>query len=162
MLVFMFPVRSSSQTGFSLIELVAVMILLGVLAVTALPRFTGKSDFSLYSARDQITAGARLAQQRAMIDRHSDLCYRLVIASNVLALQYEDSLSVIENIGPSEEWRSGIVIDADVSVSDATVYFDGLGNVLSACGGLQLSSITTINIDSLAVCINPVGYIYDC
>lgn len=154
--------RSFVQTGFSLIELVAVMILLGVLAVTALPRFTGKSDFSVYSARDQITAGARLAQQRAMTDRQSDLCYRLAIASNVLALQHQDSSAVIQSFGPSEEWRDGIVIDTDVSVSDATVYFDGLGNVLSACSGSQLSSITTISIDSLAVCINPVGYIYDC
>lgn len=162
--------RAASHSGFSLIELVSVMLLLGILAVIALPRFTDSTDFSTYTAQDQIIAGARMAQQYAMYDRSSGACYGLIITVNTLAVK--QWLGGVEaDIGPSEEWRSGITIDSGVPISSATVYFDGLGNVINItdpavnCIGSQKTTLTTITIGSpatLNVCINPVGYIYAC
>ena len=50
------------QTGFTLIELVAVIVLLGILAVTALPRFMNLQQ----DARAAVLDGARAAIQGGM------------------------------------------------------------------------------------------------
>lgn len=49
------------QSGFTLIELVAVIVLLGILAVTALPRFVNLQG----DARTQVLQGIRAALQGA-------------------------------------------------------------------------------------------------
>ncbi|MCR8923052.1 type II secretion system GspH family protein [Dasania sp. GY-MA-18] len=158
----LFQVKNS---GFTLIELVSVMVLLGVLAVAAIPTFTGSDDFSAYSAQDQIITGARMAQQRAMYDRAAGSCYFLNIASNNISVIRIAGAS-FGTIGPTEEWRNGIAVDADVVIADAQVFFDGLGNAIDACpgSGAPLAGVQTITIGAagLAVCVNPAGYIYAC
>jgi len=112
------------QSGFTLIELVSVVVLLGVLAVTTLPRYTGNQDFDAYTSRDQIIAGARMAQQRAMYDR-SGTCYTLNIGSNNIRVQRDDVVGP-PYIGPTTEWRNGIAIDTAISIAadtDVTVFF---------------------------------------
>ncbi|WP_019528132.1 type IV pilin protein [Dasania marina] len=157
--------KAASQSGFTLIELVSVMVLLGVLAVAAIPSFTGTNDFSAYSAQDQIIAAARMAQQRAMYDRNPSSCYFLDITSNVISV-VRLAGPIFEKIGPTEEWRNGIVVDADVAIVDTRIFFDGLGNALDGCPsvGTQFSLEQKINIAAmgLAVCVNPVGYVHAC
>ena len=55
-----------TQTGFTIIELVTVIILLGILAVYVLPKFNGSSSFEAYTYRTQLISALRLTQQRAM------------------------------------------------------------------------------------------------
>ena len=51
------------QTGFTLIELVAVIVLLGILAVTALPRFVNLQA----DAKEAVLEGTKAAVQGAMV-----------------------------------------------------------------------------------------------
>ena len=155
------------NAGFTLVELVSVIVLMGILMVTIAPRFLGKGGFVEYAVRDQIIAGARMAQQRAMYNQ--DFCYRLQIDSGVITVQGRvvGSGDPYENIGPDEGWRSGIVIEAGVTVNDTTFYFDGLGNALSDtldCAGNTLAE-TTLSVQgetTTTVCINGVGYVRAC
>lgn len=153
----MFFLKTAHQSGFTLIELVSVMVLLAVLAVAAIPSFTSSDDFSAYSAQDQIIAGARMAQQWAMYDRAAGNCYRLNVTANTIRVQRNNI-----NYGPTEEWRNGIATEALIT-GDTLIYFDGLGNAIDACPPAGVQNAAQIDIDpSLAVCINPVGYVYAC
>ncbi|MGK0442420.1 MAG: MSHA pilin protein MshC [Pseudohongiellaceae bacterium] len=159
--------QANSESGFTLIEMVSVMVLLGILAVTAIPSFTGTDDFSAYSAQDQIIAGARMAQQRAMYDRAADNCYSLNIASNVITVQrFFSATGITAPVGPTQEWLDGIIVDSDVAITPnpTNIYFDGLGNSVTSCV-LSTPVTATVAIGSpaiLNVCVNPVGYIDAC
>ena len=140
------------------------MVLLGILAITAVPRFTGSQDFEAYSIQDQILSAARMAQQRAMYDRDTNACYYADVTNNVLSVKFENGGPAV-NIGPTQEWRDGISIDSSITIANQKVYFDGLGNAIDACGGNQNVADVSFAITApfaLAVCINPAGYINEC
>lgn len=56
----------SSKRGFSLVELVTVIALLGILAAVAVPRFSGTDAYEERAATDRLISALRYAQQQAM------------------------------------------------------------------------------------------------
>lgn len=73
--------------GFTLIELVIVIIVLGVLATVAIPRFSSRSGFEDYTVRDQLIARLRLVQLQGMNadptdNAASNACYWLVVKNS--------------------------------------------------------------------------------
>ena len=152
------------SSGFTLIELVAIIILLGVLTATVGPRFVGRSGFAEYALRDQIISILRFTQQRAMYD-HSGNCYSVVIDGAV-------------NTGSIQAQRNGAAINSDynldlngdysgLGVDSQTIFFDGLGNAYqNACPptatAVALATATTISItqgEALALRVHPTGYV---
>lgn len=57
--------------GFSLIELVVVIILLGIVAAIAIPRWRGGSGFEERALHDQIVSALRYAQKSAIAARRT-------------------------------------------------------------------------------------------
>ena len=60
----MHPVR-----GFTLVELVVILIVLGILAVFAMPRFAGREPFDARAFHDSTLAALRYAQKTAIAQR---------------------------------------------------------------------------------------------
>jgi len=58
-----------ASRGFTLVELVTIMILIGILAVVALPRLNVAQDFGATSFRDRVAASLRYAQKSAVAKR---------------------------------------------------------------------------------------------
>lgn len=54
------------NSGFTLIELVIVIVLTGILAVTAIPKLIGSSSFEGQAYRDQLLQLLKTVQQQAM------------------------------------------------------------------------------------------------
>ncbi len=78
-----FSVPSGKQ-GFTLIELVIVIIVLGVLASVALPKFIGRASFEDYTVRDQLISRLYLVQLQGMnadpaTGATDNACYWLVV-----------------------------------------------------------------------------------
>lgn len=58
--------QRKDQLGFTLVELITVMVIVGILAVAVLPRFFTVSDFEDRGSADQVKSLLRFAQKTAI------------------------------------------------------------------------------------------------
>ena len=63
--------RSQQQAGFTLVELVVMIIIIGVLAVAAMPRFFDRTDFDARGFFDATMSTLRYAQKTAVAQRRT-------------------------------------------------------------------------------------------
>jgi MSHA pilin protein MshC len=73
------------QAGFTLVELVIVMVLMGVLTALGLSRFADREPFAAQAVADQLVSGLRVAQAMAVAQRRS-LYVAIASTPPVLAL----------------------------------------------------------------------------
>ncbi len=142
------PVSNSS--GFTLIELIAVIILLGVISVVALPRFYNTDTAAVQSARDQALSALFTAQQIAMARAGNGTTIQVDVDST--------SLNVTEN-GTSVTATGGtypLVLPEGVTVTagTGTYIFDKLGR--TDAGQIVLTRGST----SATLRVEASGYAY--
>ena len=61
----------AATRGFTLIELVVMILIIGILALTVLPRWRGNSGFEERAFRDELVASLRYAQKSAIAARRT-------------------------------------------------------------------------------------------
>ena len=140
--------RTQAQTGFTLIELVTVITILGLLAVAVVPRFVSTSTFESRSVEDQFISATRQAQQLALakaisanVQLQTDSTnHRIRISYNEGGLQYID-----------------IPIANNVSLTATTIGFQKNGDALVAT-----QQVIAITPGSRSVCVETTGYAHAC
>ncbi|WP_064601771.1 prepilin-type N-terminal cleavage/methylation domain-containing protein [Photobacterium sp. J15] len=162
-----------SQRGFTLIELIVVIILVGIISVTAASRFSGMSSISSPVYRDQLISSMRLTQMRAMQTR--DNCHRWLLG-NTKARQVDISQATCNtstfpgkatfwddqtaiDVGNKLNARFTITADGAPQTLPYALDFDSFGRIQKCSDGCR---VTVSGSDTLAICIESEGYIHAC
>ncbi|HNQ57178.1 MAG: GspH/FimT family pseudopilin [Burkholderiales bacterium] len=79
------------QGGMTVVELITVIVILGILAAIALPRFVVRNSFDQRGFRDQVVSSIRFARQEAIAMRR-EVCVSVITATPAsLALTFNPS-----------------------------------------------------------------------
>ncbi len=152
----------SSTLGFTLTELILVIVLLSILSLFAASRFIGKSSFSAFALQEQVISVIRQVQVNRMqsnIDGTDDN-FRLQVSSSCIGSVAACALSNIQR-----DSRSDFVADDSVQFSikddvESPIDFSLLGNPLnSASSGVSILIESTSGGSRCEVDINSQGYV---
>lgn len=118
--------------GFTLVELIVAMILIGVLAIAVVPRMSSLRGFDEIGFRDQVRAALEYARKSAVAQRRN---VRVSISGNVLTLDIASDIpegggaaTFNRSLNLPGKGTNQITAPSGVSVTpDATIVFTPLG-----------------------------------
>ena len=164
----------SARYGFTLIEIIVVVVILAIAAMLAVPMLSTAADTQLRTAGNMIAADMEYARSMA-ISRQQN--YSVVFSSannsyevqdlggNVLAhpLNSSSSLSVVFGDDSRLEDVDITSVNFD-GVADQTITFDYLGSPFSGFAGVTALTIGTIDLQAdgftMTITVEPVtGYV---
>ncbi len=159
-----------SALGFTLTELILVIVLLSILSLFAASRFIGKSSFSAFALQEQVISVIRQVQVNRMQSNveNPDGNFQLRISSSCIG-----SVAACALTGNARDARSDVVSDDSAQFStqtlgdNVTLNFSLLGNPLDASGNPLATATGGISIviedkngqSRCAVNINNQGYV---
>jgi len=160
-----------TQHGFTLVELVTVIILIGILAVVVLPKFDGSASYEAHTHRAQLISALRLTQQRAMQQTNDDYCHQLIFDNNANVSRYgiPDRTDCSKTTFPNN-WQpdaTGFEVDSKYEVSfqingvanPSAVVFDSMGRPQGNCVGGCIINVTS-GVETLQIQIESEGYVH--
>lgn len=163
--------------GFTLIELIVVVLLISVLAISVFPQINTTSDYTYISQRDQTISLLRNVQQRAMQNtQDSETCHLVRFETEVIGLSAKKNKD--GSCGTDLATTIGDVDDfLLVDVEDTYTAKGALGNNITSIAFNDLgqpcfdnndpatcatSSYVIALSDEHSVCIESEGYIHVC
>lgn len=124
--------------GFTLVELVVVIVIVGVVALIAIPRFTGVDSFRSRGFYDEATSVVRYAQKTAIAWRRQ--VFVCVTASSVAASAAAGCATPLNHPATGAPLVSNV--PAGVALSPVDFRFDGIGRLLDSAGSPSAAAIT--------------------
>jgi prepilin-type N-terminal cleavage/methylation domain-containing protein len=152
------PAHPERQRGFTMLELITVLVIAGVLAVVALPKLQGAMSFQDDAWHDSLTAALRYAQKTAVARRRL-VCADVAATSVTLTMApaYGATSCSTGVPGPSggATFATSNNSNSATAVSPGgTLYFQPNGRVTSDGAGttaatrsITLSGATTITVN---------------
>lgn len=158
--------RRCRAAGFTLVELITVMVIVGILAVVALPRMGGTSAFRSISFHDEIVAALRYAQKTAVSHRRL-VCATFTASAVTLNVAGASGATVCGAAtlnGPDGNpayARSQDPANITVSIAPAgPVYFQPAGTITADGAGTVITDYTATVTDATAISlVGATGYV---
>lgn len=138
----------TNQRGFTLTELIMVIVIVGILSVAALPRFFDNDVFQQRGAQDQVRSALRYGQKVAIAQNRQVA----VVISN--AAGTDSSCGAVLVAG-----NVACQVSSNVPVVTTTVNFNALGQPVNA-GGVVLNANTTLSLGGVNIIVErETGYV---
>ncbi|WP_395339868.1 Tfp pilus assembly protein FimT/FimU [Ningiella sp. W23] len=175
-----------TQRGFTLVELITVLVVLGIVSIVAIPRFSGTDTYAEFALQQRLKTALRTLQIKSMYDTRAGFCYKLNVSissssteaafgpatnnyqsgneSNTCANTIDFTAPSYLRSASNELSAQNIDIEAlDSGLAISFVEFNSLGQPISSRGqctaGCELSFIGAA---TAKVCISSQGYVHDC
>jgi MSHA pilin protein MshC len=154
--------------GFTMIELVTVMIILGVLAVVALPSLSGSSLFQSTSFNEQVRDALRYAQKAAVSHRRM-VCATLTATTVTLtiATNFGDAACSATTLnGPNGSSAYAISPKSSITLSPTgSIYFEPSGMITTDAnddtGSSPYNGSITVSGTGTSIALQGLtGYVY--
>ncbi|WP_371193521.1 type II secretion system protein [Glaciecola sp. SC05] len=171
------------QRGFSLVELITVIIVLGTVAIVAAPRFSSTDTFAEYALQQRLQTAMRTIQIQSMYDTRPNYCYKInFVSGNASAFgpptqnfqagnETQSCATIIDYSVPrylrtdaNELSAQGINLEAlDSGLNITQITFNSLGQPFTSAGSCAGGcEFTFSGGDSAKLCVSSEGYVHAC
>jgi len=148
--------KKMSLKGFTLVELIIILILVGILAVYVAPKITTK-EFKEEAEVTRFRTHIRFIQHKSMI---AGGLYGIEVSSNGYKMLDNSTIVRFPDESNDEVKVSGGISINNSQLTDNKIYFDYLGRPVDSNQNI-LTTTTTIMINSKSVKLDPyAGGIY--
>lgn len=136
-------IRSGRHGGFTLMELVATLVLMGILAFSVVPRFLDKGSIDVSATAEQLAGDIRYTQSLAMTSGQRNRI-------NLAAASYQITTSAGAPVAHPATGSTAAISLGDVSLGGYSGYiaFDGKGVPYTDVSGTLLGTPATITLSS--------------
>lgn len=149
------------QDGFTVAELIIVLVVVGVLAAVALPRWTGSSGFESRGFRDELQAALRYAQKSAIAARRT-VCADLTAVPVTFRISTGQGAADCTTGSALDGPKGGALTVAATSpaglgAAPASVIFDSAGRPLGGAASIAINGLPA----ALAIAVEAeTGYVH--
>lgn len=156
---------SRDVAGFTLIELITIMILLGILAVVAIPRMGDALSFRSVEFRDKTIAALRFAQKTATSHRRL-VCVDFTASSVTLTIDHDNNGACNSHALQIPGSGANVVLSGDTTqgifaVTPASLFFQPDGRGTSDAAGATNATLSTSIGGSSVYVAGATGYVGD-
>lgn len=149
--------------GFTLVEMVVVIILVSILSVVAMPRFFKVSPFQEMGFTDELIAAYRYANKVAIASGCDTqvvttlTSYQLKQRVNCQTGAFSQNVMIA---GGNSSGYSGAP-PSGLTLSASSLYFDPMGRPRNSSSDALLSTVTTVSVGSRSLSVEPeTGFVH--
>lgn len=139
-------IRSTTERGFTVVELVVILVLVVILAFTVIPRYQDKGAINVSALAEQLASDIRYTQSLAMTSGQRNRI-------NLAAASYQITTSAGMPVAHPATGSTVAISLSNVSLtlsglSNSYIAFDGKGIPYTDVAGTVLSANATITLNS--------------
>lgn len=151
-----------AKTGFTLVELIIVIVIIGVISVVVAPRFFDKDAYASRGFYEVSLSALRYAHKLAM----GSGCHTQVnfSATGVTVKQRASCTSGAFDVDvkhPGKPDQAFSESAPGVSIGSLSIYYDGAGRPYDSASGVLLSAPVTLAVDTRTLQVEPyTGFVH--